>query len=259
MKHIKKKLLIEKTDVNREDLPGYKFIEDVDKGIDHKTLHQAKGSIVLIENQDNKMFGGFVEKINGINYVLPMPDPTLIYFHNAKVNFRSIAPTKKILLEKLDVRKASNNIPVHELYNYYCAASGVIINLFTCMESFTNQSIPSDYLYKKSDSKKTEIFNSKQIMEYVDFKTKVKVILPEIFGKSFFNHPTSANSLIDSLKEFRDQIIHTKPDAEDLIPYQQLIRKSMNFQYEKSIDAVFKFINFYKPNYIEECDCGEDF
>jgi hypothetical protein len=64
--------------------------------------------------------------------------------------------------------------------------------------------------------------------------------------------------MIWNLKEFRDQIIHTKPDDNPLM-YDSLIKMSLNFKYDETLEAVATFMNYYRPDYIVECNCGLDF
>jgi hypothetical protein len=95
-------------------------------------------------------------------------------------------------------------------------------------------------------------------MEFIDFKTKLTCIIPEITGKNFMKTPTPTNSFIWNLKKFRDEIIHTKPKSEEPL-YQDLMKQSINFKYDKAIESVAKLMNFYQSDYIVECDCGKDY
>lgn len=83
------------------------------------------------------------------------------------------------------------------------------------------------------------------------------MVAPSLRNNHFRNN-TPTNALIWQLKEFRDSIIHTKEESNPL-KYDSLIKKSLNFKYEKTLVAVAKFMNHYKPDYILECECGADF
>ena len=65
--------------------------------------------------------------------------------------------------------------------------------------------------------------------------------------------------MIWNLKEFRDDIIHTKQEDNNMLRYEGLIKKSLNFKYDKALISVASFMNFYKKDYIVECNCGGDF
>lgn len=63
--------------------------------------------------------------------------------------------------------------------------------------------------------------------------------------------------MIWSLKAFRDSIIHTKQNP-DQSSYFKLMKIALDFKYDTALESVAKFMNFYKPDYIVECDCGSD-
>ena len=158
----------------------------------------------------------------------------------------------------MSAEEIKKETPIHDLYNYYGYTTAVIVNLFTALEAFLNQQIPSEYKYIVNTPKKTEIFNHQQIFETIDFKTKLTKIIPEVAGKNFMHNDTPTNGYIWSLKEFRDSVIHTKPKNESPL-YQDLMKKSLDYKYDKAIEAVAKLMNFYQPGYIVECDCGNDY
>jgi hypothetical protein len=258
MKHIEKRFLLE-LDEDKLDLSNEAFkVVHFDKDFDHRTLNVNKNSVVFILTDKKKAYGGFVHKVDGKNYLLPVPDPTLIYFHNAQISIAKIEAAKADLLKKLDFTQKLSETAIKEIYHFYGETSGFVIYLFTAIESFLNQLIPENYTYKREFSKRTELYNKKQIQESIDFKTKIVKILNDIHSKSFFSNPTPTNQLIWNLKEFRDDIIHTKPD-DNLLRYDKLIKTSLNFKYEDTLHSVARFMNFYRPDYIIECNCGADF
>lgn len=258
MKHIKKKFLVEfNADKFDVDDPRVEFI-DLDKNFSSKQLNGKKDYITWIKTDLNNAYAGFVHKVEGKNLVFPIPDPTLIYFNYAQTYIQIIKKCKKDLLKKLNFEQPITETGLAEIYSYFGVTSGFVIFLFTAIESFINSMIPEDFEFKIESKKKTEVYNKNQIQEVLDFKTKISEVLPSATGKDFFKNSTSANQIIWNLKEFRDEIIHTKPDG-DILKYDRLIKKSLTFKYEKSLDAVATFVNFYKPKYIEECDCEAEF
>ena len=86
----------------------------------------------------------------------------------------------------------------------------------------------------------------------------MKFVLKQATGKDFFKHDTQATNRIATLKEFRDEIVHTKPGKSQL-KYEELIKRSLNFKYVDYLTAVTTLMNYYKPNYIEPCPCGHEF
>jgi hypothetical protein len=259
MKHIKKRFLLEtNSDILEPERNNYTVLE-IKKDFNHSQLENTKNSIVYIVTDQEKAFGGFVHKMQGKNYVFPVPDPTLIYFHNAQISIKNIAQFKSTLLDKLDFSKKVGEPAINEMYNFYGQTCGFIIFLFTSIESFINQNIPDNYTFKKVSQKKTEIYNKAQIQEHLDFNTKLKEVLSDATGKNFFIKQTPSNQLIHNLKNLRDEIIHTKQAADNPLRYDKLIKSLLTFDYTKTLESVATFMNFYTPNYIVECNCGVDY
>jgi hypothetical protein len=257
MKHIKKRFFFDykkdELNLSEENADFFKF-----DGEHEKKLIGKKGTIAFLELEDNQFIGGIVNKIDGKNFIIPIPDPTLIYFHNAQTSLNLICDDRKELLKKLNFEGKIPETSLNEIYNYFGRTSGFVIFLFTAMESFINQMIPEDFKYENKLNRKTEVYNKAQIQENLDFKTKITKVLKAVTGKDFFQNSTPANQLIFRLKDFRDDIIHTK-DYGEIMKYDKLIDNALRFPYSKSLDAVGKFMNFYKREYIIECDCGANF
>jgi hypothetical protein len=140
-------------------------------------------------------------------------------------------------------------------------ASSYAIFLFSAVEAFVNMSIPKDYKYERSiQDKRSEIFNRSQLQRYVEFAEKIKTVLPEVTNKNFVVEHTHKFEYLMKLKSFRDEVAHTKvydggPTANS---YQDLYVMSLVFEYEKTLHYARDFINYHKPDLIEECDCGRD-
>lgn len=259
MKHIKKRFLIQekKENVNFNHDKA-ELINLSDGECNDNKLVGKKNFIAFLQTKEDLIIGGFIHKVNGRNYVFPVPDPTLIYFNNAQTSLKTIKERKALLLKKLDLAQPLNEPALNEIYNFYGITSAFIIFLFTAIESFINQQIPDDFVYVNKGHRRTEHYDKNQIQEFVDFKTKITKVLNEASGKNFFQKATPTNQIIWKLKEFRDDIVHTKQDAHPL-HYEGLIKSSLNFKYDKALLAVAKFMNHYMTNYITECDCGVDF
>jgi hypothetical protein len=258
MKHIKKRFMIQ---TSSEDFDfscnNTEFIELKD-GITEDALSKRRGTMAYVKTEDDIVYAGFIHNVKGKDYIFPVPDLTLIYFNNAQLSINSINDYKNKLIEKVDFRVKLSEPALNEIYNYYGVTSGFVIFLFTAIESFVNSLIPDDFEYRKEMKHKTEIYKKDQIQESIDFKTKLTSVLPQVTGKNFFQNFTPTNEKIWKLKEFRDDIIHTKPEQNQL-KYDELIKTSLRFKYEETLEAVAKFMNHYKSNYIIECDCGNDF
>lgn len=257
MKHIEKRFLYQsKTETNQFFGDQFEF-DEISKGYSSDNLKDRIGRLVYIQTSKGVSIGGFVCKVDGTPIILPIPDLSLIYFNNAQAMVKNIYSTRKDLLNKLDFNETFAEPAKNDIYGFIGSVSIFVISLFTSMESFINQRIPDEFIYQNVTKRKTELYNKSQIQENLDFKTKMTKVLKEVTGKDFFSKPTQANQLIWNLKDFRDDIVHTKQE-ESPNKYGELLKLYLNFKYGKSLEAVAKFMNFYKMDYIVECGCGAD-
>ena len=255
-KHIKKKFLNEcplPPAIKEKYLNGNQSVsqEDIDQ------MKVKKDSVAFLMT-DTTFFQAFQYNYQGKVRLIPEPDPVLVYFHWAYVNYKQIREKRKNILKPL-LDPVMGEPMINQWYEYFGLCSGFIIYLFTTLEAFINRSIPKEFVYKRVEHKKTELYNKHQIEEFLDFNEKMKKVLPEASGKDFFKaHPPTSQHLTN-LKEFRDSIVHTKM-SKDGVTYDYLFKKSLDFKYDETIDAVAAYCNFYHPdgNYIAECDCDKD-
>ncbi|WP_338357161.1 hypothetical protein [Yeosuana marina] len=56
----------------------------------------------------------------------------------------------------------------------------------------------------------------------------------------------------------RNEIVHPKSES-SFQSQEKLINELLKFKYDLTLEAVVKFMNFYIPDYISECDCGVDY
>jgi hypothetical protein len=141
MKHIRKSFFLQEESINfnKSNNKEIKW-EDVST-MKNEVLKQKNGEIVFAQTTKNETVGGFVQKIDNEYFFFPVPDPTLVYFHTAQMGLLRLKELKKNLIKKLKSDKIKEDIPIHDLYNYYGYSTSVIINLFTALESFLNQQI----------------------------------------------------------------------------------------------------------------------
>jgi len=223
-----------------------------------KILSNRKpGEIVYTQTDTGLAYGGYLEKIEGKLMIFPIPDPTLIYFNNAQLTLARIKKTKKDLIKILE--PTGMTPPIHEMYDFFGQTSSFVIFLFTCLESFINSLIPDDFNYVDKRKNRTEIYDKEQIQKHVDFETKIKKVVRAFTGDVYLTKQSPNVQAIWTLKDFRDQIIHTKQEKYHHLRYKDLMKKSLNFKYEKTLDSIAKVINHFKPDYIVECKCGKDF
>ncbi len=258
MKHIKKRFLFESEqnllDESNETFTTY---DANDLKSPSSVFKGKEGYLTFIQREGGYTYGAFVHKIDGREYLFPIPDPTLIYFHNAQIHLEIIKRERKNLLTALDIEKGLSETGINQIFSFYGAVSNFVINLFTALESFINQRIPDDFNYVLVSKKSTISYNKKQIMESLQFDEKLKEVLPKATGK-IINTTSPKFQRINELKIFRDSIVHTKPGTSNT-KYDELIKKAIKFNYRESLEAVADVMNTFKKDYIIECDCGRDF
>lgn len=263
MKHIKKRFVFQQENVGAVFAPDGTATIDVAEGIDQRTLGKYSGKKgknyrVFLSTTEDYLIGGNVHTIHGKHYVIPIPDMTLVYFNMAQQFSRLAEENRKDLLKKLNPSESIAESVMNEIYRLFGHHSAAIIGLFNSLEATINSLIPSNYNYVQSNAKRTESMNRDQIMQYIDFSTKAKKILPEIHGSDFFKMNKPKAAMIDSLKSHRNEIVHTKPIG-DAFYYEHLVDEALKFNYNNHLLAARQFINFYKPDHVVDCDCGEDF
>ncbi len=243
MKHIKKKYQFEspklpikegatfKT-VNRSALKGFK--EDIEN------------TVPIIQTTDGSNIWGMYYTHNATPTIIPLPDLTLVYFDFGHINNRIRKEYKEKLFKKLTSQKDVTEEVSNELYHYFGAASTCIIGMFNALEAFVNSIIPDNAIYHKKLKQKTELYNKEQIQRNIGIMEKIKDLLPKILENRF----DLSSSLITDLKNLRDEIVHTKSKL-DFSTQEELIRKMLDFKYEKCMEDIRDFMNHYKPNYIE--------
>jgi hypothetical protein len=159
--------------------------------------------------------------------------------------------------------EAKKSLDPHEslevFHAYFMHSSGFILNLFIAIEAFSNHLIPEEYKYVKPTRTCTEMYNKEEILRNISFDEKIKKVIPEIKNQSFHEKHGHLFDHLLKLKEFRDEIMHTKPSNGKSFKYQGLFVRALDFNYHSTIYAARDFINFYEPNLIEECGCGQDF
>lgn len=258
MKHIKKKYLFAEKNITVRSNNINSSVKKVDRR-DKKTLKNNKNDIAFVKTTEDLFIKGFIHNYNGNYTVVPMPDLTLVYFDHAYYMNKVRKEKEKELFQKLNSEEEVAEEATNEIYHYYGHASNCIISLFTAMESFINHLIPDSENFKRQLKNRTEIYSKEQIQEHINFNDKLKIVLPYFFeGKNFFKKSTPVNQVLSSLKELRDDIIHTKSEK-NFEKQEKLFERVLKFKYDKAIEAVGTFMNFYIPDYLVECDCGVDY
>jgi len=233
---------------------------EVFKISDPSIYRASKNKEAFINTEDDYVIKSIVFNNNGRKAIIPLPDLTLVYFDSA-YNLNILRKEQEInlfnnILNKDDELK---EVELNEIYRYYGYSSSCIISLFTSLESFINHILPDLKPYVKKHSHKTEFFDKEQIQKGIKFDVKTKDVLPFYFdGKSYFKSPSKHTQHIMNLKNLRDEIVHPKSEI-TFKNQEELVKKLLKFNYDDSFKAVAHFMNFYKTDYIKECDCNADF
>jgi len=60
--------------------------------------------------------------------------------------------------------------------------------------------------------------------------------------------------------ELRNKIVHLKPIKEETnTKYKDVYRSLLRFNYGYSLKTVRDYINYFEPNLIEDCNCGNEY
>lgn len=259
MKHIKKKYLFQREvtdELERELESKGEFINVASKEL----VKKAKKSDLYIKTDRGFLIKAFPVNYEGKNALIPIPDLSLVYFDSAyNLNVLRKEKEKELFEKIITSEKKLGEDATNEIYRYYGFASSCIISLFTAIESFINHIIPNNKPYIKQLKNKTEIYTKEQVQKSISFSEKTKEVLPYFFdGKNYFKHSSASNQHITNLKHLRDEIVHPKSEI-TFQKQEELIKRLLNFKYDKTFESVASFMNYYEKGYITECDCGLDF
>lgn len=257
MKHLVKKY-VKKTKLNDDVMEVINNAPIDEKKIKELSDSNLDGYYGIAITTDNEFIQTFKYLHNKKTFLIPEPDPIVIYFDTARNFHKEINKRRDDLFSKLS-KETVNIVAVNgDFYWYFSVVSNYAIFLFLSLEAFINKMIPLDFEYKKRiPNKRTELYNKSQIQKHIEFLEKIKNVLPEVFDKNFVTEQSHKYDLIKKLKEFRDEIVHTKSYQEKGTPnfYENLFVTSLDFDFDKTLYASRDFINYYQPNLIEECHC----
>jgi hypothetical protein len=260
MKHLKKKYVLH-VKLNDDVVKVINNAPEHKKEVDEIMKNNLDGYYGLAFTENNDLVQTFKYEEDGKVFMIPEPDPVVIYFDSARHYYRQISGKREQIFEKVTKFDKHISATTGDFYWYFSLASSYAIFLYTSIEAFINKMIPNEYIYsRKIQDKRTELFDKPQIQRYLEFSEKLKNVLPEITGKNFVAEFTHKFEQIKKLKNFRDEIAHTKSYDGENGPnrYENLYVTSLNFDYEQTLNYVKDFINFYQPDLIEICPCEND-
>ena len=235
-----------------------KFINEIEIDWDYRDLDpEGKGAVKKIDynthpkpwifTEDKKIIQAFAHIHNGEPVVIPELDPTILYLTSAKNLLIEIIDLKEQLLELAGVK---NYVQTAEVFiKFFPRQSIFITSLFTALEAFNNGQIPDEYTFRI----KRKVYDKEKIQRYIKFNDKIELIIPDIFKRSFVTDKKMEYESISQIKKMRDEIIHTKNRGKGYAPsYSEIYKDSLSVDFEKVYRATVDYINYYKPNWIEE-------
>lgn len=260
MKHIKRKfnqqikLQFDPEEIFK-DLPHEPPPRDITE-IVTKTPDNYIGYVFTTDNEVIKCF-----KYQNAKHslMIPEPDPVLVYFNTAQISYSNIEAhgSRARLIKSLSIFQDMTPV-MHNLYEFFSDASSFAIFSFMAMESFVNKLIPDQHIVRNVGKVKTEEFDVSQIQQ-MELMRKIREVLPSVTGKNFLKDHNDKYQILNSLKSFRDEVVHTKKQVKDSTYYRGLFMLALDHDYQKSLTTVRDFINYYMPDLVEDCPCGANF
>lgn len=251
-KHVKKRFLRQGETIILK--PNSK-VHEFDLTKDNQLLFSQIGNdavIILESNQTGENIFAFLYKKNDKKYLVPIPDFTLCNLNFAYFMMNETVKLRSELFKKLS-KVVEDDVYLEELFLFYGYSSSYLIQLYSALESFVNVLIVE---LKRTPLIKQSLPNDKDL-EKMNLFDKIKKIDNTYYGIGFFKKD-SKTSAIHNLKKLRNDIVHVKYDTNLSMP-SSIVNRLLNFKYEEAYNAVVDLMNYYKPNYVEPCDCGRDF
>jgi len=254
MSHSKKKFLsIIQTNINNPD----KLFSKSSKEKRNINLKDYDSGFFL--NEDNEMIMCFLYDHKGKPLLIPEPDLTILYFTFVEKSIDHIVGLRNQILElagdQMKDLEISENI-ANLFYDFFQLSSNFVINLFISLEAFNNSLIPNDHTYINKKGKK---YSREGIQRSIKFEEKLKRVIPQLFKKSFVVVFNKKFELLREMKNLRDDVIHIKNFSKDFyVSYKEMFTKYLEFDFENALLYTKEYINYYKINHIEDCNCGED-
>lgn len=193
---------------------------------------KMKGVIIASGNGDesNVMANITPSKRKDITLIFPEPNPVLIYYNTG------LEHIQKAIAIRGDIMRSKYG--PEELYpifsKFYKEAFQGVTQLIMAMESLFNQKIPEDV---NLEFKGTNL--NKDNIEWKDFKTKIKHIVPLLTGINLCKDYNADYQNICNLNKLRNSLIHLKSLREDnYTHYQSLCKELIDFDYETNCTSI---------------------
>lgn len=241
------------------------FSSNKNKGFDFSDTPTSKISDLNFKKEPNQTAILFTEggdavisypvNIDGENHIVLEPDMTTLFFSMAQGTVSDLILYKDELLKKTNVASILNaNIEdiKNSTFPFLALTSSFVIFLFSSIECFINSTLDKKFSITKGEGK---VDDYDRILRHYKFYDKINKALNTQLSLDFKGLHLNEWKIIEEIKEFRDELIHLKPQQNTPIDYPQIINKSLNINYEECLKSVKLFINYYKP---ESLICHDD-
>ncbi|HNO29747.1 MAG TPA: hypothetical protein PKN15_13225 [Chitinophagales bacterium] len=257
MKHLVRKY-VSKVQLTQEVIGYINSVEKKEGNLQNAAIDNMVPNFVTTEGE---LIQSFVYKIKNTKYLIPEPNPIVMYFDTGRAYLNVINRNKIILMDQLNLKDEDQNVFKlgDKFYYYFATCVRFVVFQFLALEAMLNKLIPYDFEYKKDDgNKRSFLYKGMQIQRNIEFKEKLQKVIPLITSKDFANSFPKKYHIIENLKNFRDEIVHTKSQKNSPTSnyYSEMYLKAMDFKYEETLYVVRDFINYYDERLLEECDCG---
>lgn len=188
-------------------------------------------------------------KISGKDVSVAAPNEISLSLSIAKKSVDSAKHKRKRILEHTKEKNTLFRREVADVYDMLEDMQKAIVFSYRAVEAFCNASIPSDYVYRKINSKQiTEEYRKDQIERWISTSEKVSAILPEILRCA---SPKSEHfwSSFKKLESLRDNIIHSKSSS-STNTLAELFSERCDDYIESSISLLRYFIRLDPTNQI---------
>ena len=250
MKHIVKKT-VEQYYLDKLTQPSAGLTRDLIEKVSLSKKFRLEDTQAILFSSNNISIRAFHYKHLDKYHLIPLANPVIVYFNEAYKSNLQIVKFRNLIFESVPDNKFMNESAIKMFYDYFGSVCSFSQSLLNSIEAFVNWKIPEDYIHKA----KKKFYNKEKIQRYIPIEEKIKVIMDNIFNKSFAEEYSAKFENIIELKRLRDSIVHTK-QINAYAEYQRIYEVSFKLNYDEILNDTKDLINYYESDLIQECDCG---
>ena len=230
--------------------------EDMPPGPQGQPAHKKGSEVNMASMIETKRLGKFI---------MVTPNPIFFYLNSAEQKIKEIeellknidSKNKQVSFQGSPGKPADTfrDLDDHLLYEFYEKAIEVPVMLFTSIEAFVNQLIPTEYRYNKNSKwffwKKRSILNKIEVERRIGTDEKLSKVLFELRKKQI--KKSHLWSDYKQIKRIRDEVVHLKTrEQKSVVAYNQLYKDLIDINYSELFNSTKKIIEFYIPDYFKQ-------